>query len=144
MEKNIQQIKRFNRFYIRMMGLFSLYNDVSSYSATEAMILYEINHKKNCTASYLADYYSFDKGYISRIISKFTRNNVVTKVPSERDRRIQHLEMTPKGKEVLDELATKANANVARMIKDVEKEDVVELIQAMTQIEKILNKNNKG
>lgn len=127
-----------------MMGLFSLYNDVSSYSATEAMILYEINNEKNCTASYLADYFSFDKGYISRIISKFSRNDVIVRVPSEKDRRIQHLKMTKKGREVLDELATKANANVTQMIKHVKDEDVLELIKAMKQIEIILSKKSKG
>ncbi|HLS20506.1 MAG TPA: MarR family winged helix-turn-helix transcriptional regulator [Bacillota bacterium] len=144
MERKIQDIKQFNRFYLRMMGLFSMYTDVSSYSATEAMILYEISHTKNCTASYLTNYFNFDKGYISRIIRKFSRNNVIKRRPSEEDRRVQYIELTEKGRDVLEELSFKADENVQHMIKHVDENDVTKLIKAMKQIELILNNNNKG
>src|SRR5690625_2030685 len=144
MERKIQDIKQFNRFYLRMMVLFSMYTDVSSYSATEAMILYEISHTKNCTASYLTNYFNFDKGYISRIIRKFSRNNVIKRRPSEEDRRVQYIELTEKGRDVLEELSFKADENVQHMIKHVDENDVTKLIKAMKQIELILNNNNKG
>lgn len=144
MEKKIQDIKQFNRFYLRMMGLFSMYTDVSSYSATEAMILYEISHTKKCTASYLSIYFNFDKGYISRIIRKFSRNGVIRRRPSDEDRRVQYIELTLKGRDVLNELTLKANENVKQMIENVDENKVIKLIEAMKQIELILNNNNKG
>ncbi|MFD2630051.1 MarR family winged helix-turn-helix transcriptional regulator [Oceanobacillus kapialis] len=141
MKKNIEEIKKFNRFYIRMMGLFNLYTDESPYSATEALILFEIYSIPSCTASYLSDYFLFDKGYISRILKKFEQNHVISRVPSKEDRRKQYLEITQTGKEDLDELMSKANLNVENMIKEISDKDLSELISSMKKIEKILTQN---
>lgn len=141
MKKHIGEIKKFNRFYIRMMGLFNLYTDESSYSATEALILFEIHSFPDCTASHLSEYFLFDKGYISRIIKKFEENQVISRVPSKEDRRKQYLEITQAGKEDLDELMSKANLNVENMVKDISEVELSELISSMNKIEKILTQN---
>lgn len=136
--KQIKQIKQFNRFYLRKMALHAIYTDVSSYSATEAMILHEIAHVRNCTASYLSEYFMFDKGYISRILRKLSNNESVIKEKSTTDKRIHYLKITPKGNRDLEQLSKLANKNVSKMIEDVEEDEVKELIQAMQTIEKLL------
>lgn len=140
---NVEKIKRFNRFYLRIIGLFSFYTDESPYSVTEALILFEINNKRDCTASYLAEYFFFDKGYMSRILNKFERLELIKRIPSEQDRRIKHLEMTPKGGEVLKGLANKASLDVARMIESINSKDIDNLIQSMETIEKILEQKSR-
>ena len=142
MEKKIQAIKHFNRFYLSMMGLFSQYSDKSSYSSTEAMILYEISSKRDCTASYLATHYGFDKGYISRIINKFTKQGLIERMPSKKDRRVQYLELTEKGEKVLGDLSTEANAHVKEMIKNIDHDELNELIHAMQRIKQLLSNND--
>lgn len=140
---DIQKIKKFNRFYLRIMGLFALYTDESPYSATEALILFEINNKKQCTASYLAEYFLFDKGYISRILNKFESRNIIKRIPSEQDRRIKFIEITKKGGDDLKELSTKASSGVANLIEYIDQKDVKDLIHAMEKIEEILSQENR-
>ncbi|SFB01670.1 DNA-binding transcriptional regulator, MarR family [Lentibacillus halodurans] len=140
-KENIKKIRRFNRFYLRMMGLFSQYDDQSTYSATEAMILFEIHATEKCTASYLADYFLLDKGYISRLLKRLFKEGMIEKLPSKEDRRIQYLNMTEKGERDLHELTKHANANVENMIAGISEKEIDLLVQAMRQIEMILKQN---
>lgn len=145
MEKAIQRIKEFNRFYTRYMGLFNLYRDESSYSATEAMILFEIVNRKKCTAAHLSFHFLFDKGYISRILKKFEEQGLIRRVLSHEDRRVYYLELTEKGGEELNRLAKNASLRVEQMIEGITKEDMQVLIQSMNTIERLFSKkNSKG
>lgn len=137
----IQRIKEFNRFYTRYIGLFNLYRDESSYSATEAMILFEIANHKRCTAAHLSFYFFLDKGYISRILKKLKQHGLIKKVISRDDRRIQYLQLTVKGGEELNRLAQNASFRVEKMIEGITKEDMEVLIQSMITIEELFSKN---
>lgn len=135
----IDKIKKFNRFYFRMSGLFSLYSDESPYSPTEAMILFEINRLcTKCTASYLSNYFMLDKGYISRILNRFEQKQLIVRTTSEDDKRVKHLKLTEEGVRVLNDLANQASQDVAKLIKDIDEEDLKLLINAMETIERIL------
>lgn len=140
MTKDIQAIKKFNRFYVKEMGIFNLYADKSSYSATEAMFLFEIYNTPKCTVSYLAKEFVFDKGYVSRIIKNFEKKGIVRKIASEEDGRIYFIEITDKGGDDLNFLQVRANEKVEETIEGLEKEDVEELIRAMERIEELLTK----
>lgn len=145
MTREVQAIKKFNRFYVKEMGIFNLYADKSSYSATEAMFLFEISNNKECTVSHLAKEFLFDKGYVSRIIKNFEKKGVVRKVASEEDGRVYFLRITDKGGDDLNFLQARANERVEETIRDLEKKDVEELIKAMERIEELLtNKIAKG
>lgn len=137
-ENNVQKIKRFNRFYTRTMGLFNLYTDESPYSATEALILFEISTRNDCTAAYLSNFFLLDKSYMSRIIKHFERDGLIVKSFSEDDRRIQHIELTDLGGEALKKLADKASLNVQSMIDGIAENELKVLIESMQKIEEIL------
>ncbi|MEK4298850.1 MarR family winged helix-turn-helix transcriptional regulator [Oceanobacillus sp. FSL W8-0428] len=143
MEEQIQEIKRFNRFYIKIMGILSLYADGSSFSATEAMILYETSNKKDCTAKYLSNYFVLDKGYISKILRKFEKRELIERVTSSKDRRVQYIYLTSKGREELKKLQDRANEKVEEMIKDISEQDVGVLIESMNKIEALLETKNR-
>lgn len=138
MEKHVEEIKHFNRFYTNVMGILNLYNDKVKYSATEAMVLYEINTVQDCTAAYLSEAFGMDKGYISRILKRFEKEKLIDKTPSEQDRRLLFLDLTKEGEEVLDYLADRASDRVRGLISDCPEKDVEELIGSMKCIEQIL------
>ncbi|MEH7308532.1 MarR family winged helix-turn-helix transcriptional regulator [Neobacillus drentensis] len=140
-EDIIRDIKRFNRFYTRAMGLFNIYTDESSYSATEALILFEISVRKDCTAAYLSNLFLLDKSYMSRILKHFERDGLIVKRIFEEDRRIQHIELTDIGGEALKSLADRASLNVKSMIEGISKEEIHVLIDSMKKIEKVLYPN---
>ncbi|MDY0393763.1 MarR family winged helix-turn-helix transcriptional regulator [Virgibacillus halophilus] len=102
-----------------------------------------IQGRGECTASILSNYFLLDKGHISRLLKKFEKKNLLTKIISKKDRRIQYLKLTPKGLQDLNRLMKQADEIVAGMIQDVEQNELHEMIQAMKRIESILNKTRK-
>ncbi|MGG0719819.1 MarR family winged helix-turn-helix transcriptional regulator [Robertmurraya massiliosenegalensis] len=144
MENQIQKIKRFNRFYLNVVGLYTQYTDGSPYSMSEAMILFEINEQDKCTASELSEFFEFDKGYVSRIINKLNNRGLIRRVSSENDKRKKYLHITNEGENVLKELSNKASDNVRRMIEKVNNDELDSLIKSMEDIERILSLTKGG
>lgn len=140
MEEHIQKIKRFNRFYLNVVGLYSQYTDGSPYSLAEAMILFEISNSDKCTASKLSEYFNFDKGYVSRILNKLREQGLINRISSDNDKRKKYLHITGEGKVVLEQLSKNASENVRRMIEEIDTNEVNVLIKSMEQIESILSK----
>ncbi|MFA1820086.1 MarR family winged helix-turn-helix transcriptional regulator [Virgibacillus oceani] len=137
----IEKIKRFNRFYLNMIGLYAQYTDGSPYSMSEAMIMFEIDQMNKCTATHLSEYFSFDKGYVSRIINKLIKDKVIERVSADDDRRIKYLLITEHGKKELQLLSDRASENVRGMIEKVDEKEIEMLIKSMQNIEAILSKN---
>ncbi|WP_170289731.1 MarR family winged helix-turn-helix transcriptional regulator [Cytobacillus depressus] len=117
-----------------------MYSKESPFTATEAMVLFEINRIDTCTASYLAKYFHLDKGYISRILNSFENKNIIIRVSSEVDRRIKYLKITSKGEEELRDLANRASLSVQKMIEHLDKKDIKISLKSMEKIEQILGK----
>ncbi|RHW43498.1 DUF4364 family protein [Neobacillus notoginsengisoli] len=142
MDEKIQRIKRFNRFYLNVVGLYSQYTDGSPYSMSEAMILFDINQTEKCTASQLTESFKFDKGYVSRIINKLSDQGLIRRVSSSNDKRMKYLHITEQGEKVLRNLSNNASDNVRKMIEKISMDELDTLIDAMEEIERILS--NKG
>lgn len=136
----IEDVKHFNRFYTRAIGIFNLYGSSSKYSATEAMILYEIKNTENCTASYLSEYFQLDKSTISKALSKLLKNSLVNKKVNEQDKRVQILFLTEEGEGVLNHLASEASKIVGNVVQGVSDAEAAELLEAMKVIERIMKK----
>ncbi|MGE8204735.1 MarR family winged helix-turn-helix transcriptional regulator [Heyndrickxia sp. NPDC080065] len=133
-----EDIRRFNRFYTRIIGVNNQYTDQTKYSSTEAQILYEISIKEKCTAAYLRDYFKLDKGYLSRILKRFENEVLIIKTASNEDKRVSYLHITEHGTKELNSLINTANRNVYNMIEKIPVEELDELIQSMRRIESIL------
>jgi DNA-binding MarR family transcriptional regulator len=72
----------------------------SGFSLTEARILYELSTQGSVTANQLAARLKIDKSYMSRILAKFARDELITKKMSEEDKRALLLELTTKGNDM--------------------------------------------
>lgn len=144
MNNEISKIKKFNRFYLNVVGLYTQYTDGSPYSMSEAMILFEIKESHRSTAAELSEYFKFDKGYVSRIINKLSKQGLIERISSTADKRKKYLHMTDKGEHVLKELSNKASENVRRMIKNIDIDELDSLIKSMEDIERILSMTKRG
>jgi DNA-binding MarR family transcriptional regulator len=135
----IEKVRRFNRFYTRVIGVNNQYTDKTKYSSTEAQILYEISIKDRCTAVYISDFFNLDKGYLSRLLKRFEMEQLIRKVSSLEDKRISYLHITDKGIDELHLLIDSSNQIVKKMIAKIPKDRLNELIQSMRTIEGIFN-----
>src|SRR5690348_16190717 len=109
----ISAVRRFNRVYTRELGLLGGHHLESPYGLTEIRVLWELAHRDAPTASELADDLRLDRGQLSRLLGKLTREGLITRTPNADDKRRAHLALTRKGRETFDELNTRADKNVA-------------------------------
>jgi len=135
----IDRIRAFNRFYTGRIGLITSRFLNSDYSLVQARFLFELNRGESVHAADLARRFSLSADYVSKIVSKFEAQGLITRTPSPEDARKQILAPTPAGRFAYQELKKRSNARIAEMIAGLPVEETGKLIDAMTTIEKILD-----
>ena len=92
---HVAEIRRFNRFYTRQIGVLQEGLLRSPFSLTEVRVLYEIAHGKQATAVVLCRQLGLDAGYVSRILRSFEKRGLIGRTRSNSDGRQQFLSLTP-------------------------------------------------
>jgi len=141
MEKMINQIRSFNRFYTSHIGLLNQNFLESPYSLTEVRVLYEIGEHKSVTAQYLCEILYLDKGYMSRILNFFLKNGTISKVKSESDGRVYNIVLTNTGEELLNELNNRSAGQIHSFMQRLGSEEKDMLVNSMKTIQNLLSTN---
>ncbi|MCF1622199.1 MarR family winged helix-turn-helix transcriptional regulator [Tetragenococcus koreensis] len=132
----IEDIREFNRFFTVLMdGLNLRYLD-TEFSITEFRVLYELNLKSEITANQLIDMLKIDKSYMSRILKKFEKNQLISKESFLTDKRFQILRLTSQGQEVADQLINLTNHQIEVLIEPLSMEQCCQISNAMKTIMK--------
>lgn len=134
----VSEIRSFNRFYTKILGLLDKNILDSPYSLTEARILLEINKLKDCTASKLVSKLGIDRGYMSRVLKNFESNGLVEKKNLTGDRRTLRLCLTEKGGNTLSELEAKSDEQVENLISHMTDSEKQKLVDSMKNIKTAL------
>ena len=132
----INTIRNFNRFYTILLGLLDKHFLNSEYSFTEARILYEINELGSCMAHTLSARLKIDKSYMSRIINRFERKELVLKTVSSKDNRANYIELTELGSSVLDNLIKTQNCQIEQLLAPLGDKECHDICSAMETIKK--------
>src|SRR5215211_4901061 len=98
-ERRVEEVRCFNRFWTRQIGMLREGYLESPFSLTEVRVLYEIAHREETTASELGEELGLDAGYLSRILRGFEKHGLIHKRPSEADGRRRLLRLTERGRE---------------------------------------------
>jgi DNA-binding MarR family transcriptional regulator/N-acetylglutamate synthase-like GNAT family acetyltransferase len=134
----IDTVRRFNRFYTRAIGVLQEGWLDSSFSLTEARVLYELAHREKPTATVVCSSLELDAGYLSRILSAFEKRGLVEKTPSEEDGRQSLLRLTGEGRRQFAPLEARTIQQVSGMLAKLSENEQRQLIGAMQTIEKLL------
>jgi DNA-binding MarR family transcriptional regulator/predicted N-acetyltransferase YhbS len=137
-DRRVEEIRRFNRFYTRRIGVLGRGLLGSDLSLTEVRVLYELAHSHAPTASELARDLDLDPGYLSRILARFERAGYLTREPTAADARRSLLSMTAAGRKVFEPLDAAAHDQVRAMIAGIPAAGQRRLITAMRDIESLL------
>lgn len=137
--RDIAAIRSFNRFYTQRIGAVSGAFLDSAWTLSEVRLLYEIAHRDGPTASDIAASLELDAGYVSRVLKRFRDAGIVRRRRSPDDGRRFVLEVTAKGKRVLERLDEVSNQRVAALFGGLGAEGVRELVDAMRRIEDALS-----
>lgn len=137
----IYEIRSFNRFYTKILGLIDQHLLESPFTLTEARVLFEINSSEGCTANILIEKLSIDRGYMSRILKKFEAKGLLYKEKASIDGRTYLLYLTTEGKKAFTYLVEKTNSQIQQLIDKLKKDEQENIVNAMKYIKDTLTSN---
>lgn len=137
--EHIHLFRDFNRFYTDYLGLLgnSLYN--RPVNLTEARILFELDATPNISAKEVMAKLHLDKGYVSRLLKRFSREGWVEQQASEKDARVKLLRLAPDGQELMAQLHNDAAKQAAEALDGLNEDERDQLLGAMSAIRNILS-----
>ncbi|MGM0303307.1 hypothetical protein IGI66_002972 [Enterococcus sp. AZ048] len=133
-----QEVRKFNRYYTRILGVFDQKVFDLDYSMIEMRILGEIGRHPNVTANDLTKCLNIKKSYLSRKLSKLERNSYIYKEKSSEDSRSLHLFLTEEGTALNRYVEAQSDQKMQELLAPLNNEEQQQLVQAMKTIEKIL------
>ena len=135
----IQEIRRFNRFYVQNIGVYKEDYLAGAYSLLSVRVLFEIAGNPNFTAADIANLLEIDAGYLSRILKKLENRRVIERQPCKDDARRKTLSITELGQADLKKLHSTANKEVVTMTDGLSGLQMDSLIDSMKNIEGLLS-----
>lgn len=135
--RRAREIRAFNRFYTKKIGVLAEDLLDSPFSLAEARVLYELAQREQATALALREETDLDQGYISRILARFARGGLVVKRKIAGDGRARSLHLTAKGKTAfarLDQRAQKAVIALLDALSEKDQQDIVDHMQALAHL----------
>ena len=138
----VAAVRRFNRFYTRTIGVLQEGLLRSSFSLAEARVLYELAQRPGTTATGLGRELGLDSGYLSRILQRFERDGLITRVHCEADRRQSALSLTNAGREAFAPLDASSRDEIGTLLGALPEPAQAALVAAMGHIESLLGSPN--
>jgi DNA-binding MarR family transcriptional regulator/GNAT superfamily N-acetyltransferase len=134
-------VRAFNRFYTNTIGLLrGKYLD-TPYSLTEARILFELAQREASEVTDLRHAVDIDAGYLSRIMSRFEADGLISRQRSAADGRRQVIRLTDNGRSVVAGLDGRSAAQTRDLLAAVREDDRRRLLEAMHVITDVLSES---
>lgn len=134
----IDKIRTFNRFYTGIIGVINDHILDSPYSLSEVRVMFEIHHNPNITARQIRDILQVDEGYLSRLIAKLERQNIIRKTKSSADKRITSLTLAKNGEAIFLKLNERSSENISDVFGHLNKKEQKELTEHFERIKTLL------
>lgn len=141
-EQRVGAIRRFNRFYMRKIGVLREGAYRSPFSLTQVRVLYELAHRDRPTATELGRDLGLDAGYLSRILRGFEKRGLVAKTRSATDGRCAHLALTAQGRKVFAPLDARSDDEVAALLSGLSGDEQGRVVAAMHTVQQLLGERD--
>ncbi|MDP6705594.1 MAG: helix-turn-helix domain-containing GNAT family N-acetyltransferase [Alphaproteobacteria bacterium] len=138
LQRRIEAVRRFNRFYTKQIGVLHEGLLRSSYSLAEARVIYELANRGQTTATRLRHDLNLDGGYLSRILRRLDKAGLIDKRRSESDGRQTLLSLTEPGEAAFAVLNSRSRNEIGAMLGELSAEDQYRLVSAMHTVELML------
>jgi DNA-binding MarR family transcriptional regulator/GNAT superfamily N-acetyltransferase len=143
MRNVVDDVRGFNRFYTRVLGLLRPDLAGSAFGLTEARVLFELAHRDNVAVSELRRDLDLDAGYLSRILSGFTASGLAAKEKSDADGRRQVVRLTDEGRRTFDELDRLQAGAIDTLLAPLDDGQRTRLVGAMGEIRRMLSSEGR-
>jgi DNA-binding MarR family transcriptional regulator/GNAT superfamily N-acetyltransferase len=129
----VAQVRAFNRFYSNVIGvLHDMYLD-TPHTLTESRLLFEIGRQDTAEVSGLRQALDIDAGYLSRVLSRFEADGLVTRNRSAADARRQEVRLTAAGRAAAAELDTRAAGQIGALLSGVDCGPLLDAMRVITE-----------
>src|SRR3984957_9990855 len=128
----VAQVRAFNRFYTNVIGvLHGMYLD-SPFTLTEGRLLFEIARRPETEVSDLRRALDIDAGYLSRVLSRFEAESLITRHRSAADARRQEIRVTDAGRAAAADLDRRSAGQVAELLRGTSRARLLNAMQVIT------------
>jgi len=138
MSETVDDVRGFNRFYTRVLGLLQPDLVGSAFGLTEARVLFELANRDHAAVADLRGDLGLDAGYLSRILSNFTASGLVTREKSSVDARRQVVRLTEDGRRAFEKLDRLQADAIATMLAPLDEGRRADLVSSMARIRRAL------
>ena len=144
MDDTVGAVRGFNRYYTQVIGALGEGHLNSPYTLTEARILYELAHHESVDVAELRRGLTLDAGYVTRILSRFDADALITRRRSTSDARRQVVALTKQGRAAFSKLNRRASNDVARLLAPLSDGQRAHLRGAMDTIRVLLEPDSRA
>jgi DNA-binding MarR family transcriptional regulator/GNAT superfamily N-acetyltransferase len=137
-----EAVRSFNRFYTRQIGVLDEGLLASSYTLTQARVLFELGTRKTATAGEIGEVLGLDAGYLSRLLQNFIAQDLVSREPSAHDGRQWLLALTREGRKAfrgLDQASHKLTASTLSRLSSSRRD---RLLASMKDVQRLLSSDH--
>ena len=140
-EKLVAELRAFNRFYTRILGLLDEHIVDSPFSLAEARVLYEISTLGHTTAADLSRSLGLDPGYLSRMLRRLVGAEYIIVTPGIADRRQNNMALSTDGDLAVANLSQRSDATVGALVETLDDNQRDTLLRAVREIRRTLGDN---
>ena len=143
MDDTVGAVRGFNRYYTRVIGALGEGHLKSPYTLTEARILYELAQHESVDVAELRRGLALDAGYVTRILTRFDTDRLITRRRSASDARRQVVALTKHGRTAFSKLNRRASNDVSRLLAPLSGRERAQLRDAMATIWAMLEREQR-
>lgn len=141
LDRRVDEVRRFNRFYTKRIGVLAENFLRSPFTLAEGRVLFELADREAPSPSDVAAALDLDPGYLSRILRRFERGGLVTRVASPTDGRRTILSLTPAGRAAYAPLNEASHDEIAALLAPLPDDRQERVLEAMATIAAALAAN---
>lgn len=131
-------VRAFNRFYTRRIGVLSPKLSGSDFTLPEARLLWELAHHAPVSASALSKRLQLDAGYLSRLLRGLKSRGLLAEQAHPSDGRQTLLKLSPAGKRAFAPLDRSSQAETEALLAPLAAPQRQALVGAMSRIQAVL------
>jgi DNA-binding MarR family transcriptional regulator/GNAT superfamily N-acetyltransferase len=139
MTDTIGDLRAFNRFYTRQLGLLNERPYGGDYTLTEVRVLFELAHAAQLKPGDLVALLGLDPAYVSRILKRFEAAGLVNRVRDPDDGRGFIISLTPAGRAAFEPLSRASVEGLSAMIDHLGADQQRELGEAVRNLTRLLD-----
>jgi DNA-binding MarR family transcriptional regulator/GNAT superfamily N-acetyltransferase len=134
----VDQVRSFNRFYTREIGLLAEHLPASEFTLAEARVLYELAQSHEQTAADITRSLKMDKAFVSRMMARFHVSGLLKERVSPDHGKQKLLSLTAAGRRAFKRLNHGTETQIEALLAPLSEERRDHLAQNLNAIQRLL------